>query len=119
MIRKIGELGWKPFHWIPTPSNSVKGVLEPAGFDHAKSLVTTLVYKSPTDTLDLHAQFLAFLVLCLGVVQPLPRPRSMQAPSGSRGPPRSISYRGSPSPWVAMRLRWISFVPMEMTHISE
>jgi len=49
-IRKIGELGWKPFHWIPIPSNSIKGVLEAAGLDHAKSLVTTLVYKSPTDT---------------------------------------------------------------------
>jgi ABC-type branched-subunit amino acid transport system substrate-binding protein len=49
VIRKIGELGWKPFNWIPIPSNSIKGVLEPAGFDHAKGLVTTLAYKAATD----------------------------------------------------------------------
>jgi ABC-type branched-subunit amino acid transport system substrate-binding protein len=49
VIRKIGELGWKPFNWIPIPSNSIKGVLEPAGLDHAKGIVSTIAYKSATD----------------------------------------------------------------------
>lgn len=48
-IRKIGELGWKPFNWIAAPANSIKGVLEPAGLDHSKGLITTLVYKSASD----------------------------------------------------------------------
>jgi ABC-type branched-subunit amino acid transport system substrate-binding protein len=49
VIRKIGELGWKPFNWIVAPANSIKGVLEPAGIENAKGLVTTLAYKSATD----------------------------------------------------------------------
>jgi ABC-type branched-subunit amino acid transport system substrate-binding protein len=49
VIRKIGELGWKPFNWIPIPSNSIKGVLEPAGLDHAKGIVSTMAYKSASD----------------------------------------------------------------------
>ncbi|WP_426442574.1 ABC transporter substrate-binding protein [Bradyrhizobium genosp. P] len=48
-IRKIGELGWKPFNWIVAPANSIKAVLEPAGVENAKGLVTTLAYKSPVD----------------------------------------------------------------------
>jgi ABC-type branched-subunit amino acid transport system substrate-binding protein len=49
IIRKIGELGWKPFNWIVAPANSIKAVLEPAGIENAKGLVTTLAYKSATD----------------------------------------------------------------------
>jgi ABC-type branched-subunit amino acid transport system substrate-binding protein len=48
-IRKIAELGWKPFNWIVAPANSIKGVLEPAGVENARGLVTTLAYKSATD----------------------------------------------------------------------
>jgi ABC-type branched-subunit amino acid transport system substrate-binding protein len=49
VIRKIGELGWKPFNWIVAPANSIKGVLEPAGIENAKGLATILAYKSGTD----------------------------------------------------------------------
>jgi len=49
VIRKIGEIGWKPFNWIVAPANSIKGVLEPAGIENAKGIVTTLAYKSATD----------------------------------------------------------------------
>jgi hypothetical protein len=43
------SVGWKPFNWIVAPANSIKGVLEPAGIENAKGLVTTLAYKSATD----------------------------------------------------------------------
>jgi hypothetical protein len=43
--------------------------------------------------------------------------RSFLLPVISESP--SCHQRGNPRPWVAIRLRWISFVPMEITHISE
>src|ERR1700753_2276584 len=48
VIKKIGELGWKPFNWISIPSHSINGDLEPSFLDHSKGLVSTLAYKSAT-----------------------------------------------------------------------
>ena len=49
-IRKVAELGWKPVHILNNVSNSVGGVLQPAGFENAKGVLSTQYYKDPTDT---------------------------------------------------------------------
>lgn len=49
VIRKIGELGWKPVVMIPQSSGSVGAVLKPAGLDNAEGVLTWLSYKDPTD----------------------------------------------------------------------
>ncbi|GGC74746.1 ABC transporter substrate-binding protein [Chelatococcus reniformis] len=48
-VRKIHELGWKPLVILPSISNSVAGVLEPAGLEAAVGVVTTSPYKTPSD----------------------------------------------------------------------
>ncbi len=48
-IRKIGELGWKPLTYISAISTSLKTVLEPAGLEHSKGLITALAVKRPDD----------------------------------------------------------------------
>jgi branched-chain amino acid transport system substrate-binding protein len=48
-IRKIAELGWKPVHVLNNVSNSVGGVLQPAGFENAKGALSTQYTKDPTD----------------------------------------------------------------------
>ena len=48
-IRKIAELGWKPVHVLNNVSNSVGGVLQPAGFENAKGVLSTQYTKDPTD----------------------------------------------------------------------
>jgi ABC-type branched-subunit amino acid transport system substrate-binding protein len=48
-VRKIAELGWKPFNYVVSPASSIKGVLEPAGIENSKGLMTTLAYKTATD----------------------------------------------------------------------
>jgi branched-chain amino acid transport system substrate-binding protein len=48
-IRKIAEIGWKPFHILNSVSASVGAVLKPAGFENAKDIVTTAWGKDPTD----------------------------------------------------------------------
>lgn len=49
VIRKTGELGWKPVLMIPQSSGSVGAVLKPAGIDNAEGVLTWLSYKDPTD----------------------------------------------------------------------
>jgi branched-chain amino acid transport system substrate-binding protein len=39
-IRRVAELGWKPEHIIPTVSESVAAVLEPAGLQNAEGLLS-------------------------------------------------------------------------------
>jgi hypothetical protein len=46
-IRKVGELGWKPF--LGNVSTSVATVLRPAGLDNAKGIISTAYLKDPTD----------------------------------------------------------------------
>jgi branched-chain amino acid transport system substrate-binding protein len=48
-IRKVAELGWKPVHLLNNVSNSVGGVLKPAGFENAKGVLSTSYTKDPTD----------------------------------------------------------------------
>lgn len=48
-IRKVAESGWKPLHIVNNVSQSVGGVLKPAGFENAKGILSTAYTKDPTD----------------------------------------------------------------------
>lgn len=48
-IRKAVETGWKPQIYIPTSATSVAAVLQPAGLDNAKGVLSASAYKNPTD----------------------------------------------------------------------
>ena len=50
-IRKAADIGWKPLQIVYNASTSVKRVLEPAGLDNAKGLVSGSYMKNPTDPL--------------------------------------------------------------------
>jgi branched-chain amino acid transport system substrate-binding protein len=48
-LRKVKELNWAPLQLLASPTNSVKGVLEPAGFETAQGLITTQFTKQAGD----------------------------------------------------------------------
>ena len=48
-IRKAGELGWKPAHYLNNVSTSIGTVIKPAGFEHAQGIYTAYYLKDPTD----------------------------------------------------------------------
>jgi branched-chain amino acid transport system substrate-binding protein len=48
-IRKIGEIGWKPVHFLASISNSVAAVIKPAGLEHAQGIISNTYMKDPTD----------------------------------------------------------------------
>jgi branched-chain amino acid transport system substrate-binding protein len=49
-IKKIAEIGWKPpLHLLNNVSQSVGGVLQPAGVENAKGVISTAYMKDPTD----------------------------------------------------------------------
>jgi branched-chain amino acid transport system substrate-binding protein len=48
-IKKIAEIGWKPLHILNNVSQSVGGVLRPAGLENAKDILSTAYMKDPTD----------------------------------------------------------------------
>jgi branched-chain amino acid transport system substrate-binding protein len=48
-IRKVGEIGWKPLHFLTEVSISVSSVIKPAGVEHALGIITAGYYKDPTD----------------------------------------------------------------------
>lgn len=48
-IRKAGELGWKPLHFVNNNSAGVDAFIKPAGFQHAQGLVTAQYRKDPVD----------------------------------------------------------------------
>jgi branched-chain amino acid transport system substrate-binding protein len=48
-IKKVAELGWKPVHIVNNVSASVGGVLNPAGLDNSKGVLSTAYLKDPTD----------------------------------------------------------------------
>ncbi len=48
-IKKIAEIGWKPLHIVNNVSASVGGVLNPAGLDNSKGVLSTAYLKDPTD----------------------------------------------------------------------
>ena len=49
VIRKVGELGWKPTHYLTNVSASVSAVLQPAGLDKATGIISATYFKDPTD----------------------------------------------------------------------
>lgn len=48
-LRKATDMGWKPLTILPTVSNSVSAVLEPAGLENSVGVVTGLYLKDPND----------------------------------------------------------------------
>jgi ABC-type branched-subunit amino acid transport system substrate-binding protein len=48
-IRKAADLNWKPLHFVTTTANSIGGALEPAGLDKSTGLLTSLIWKLPSD----------------------------------------------------------------------
>src|SRR5471030_1065433 len=48
-IRKAGDLGWKPVHYLNDVSASVVSTLKPAGFDNSQGIITAAYLKDPTD----------------------------------------------------------------------
>lgn len=48
-IRKAASMGWKPLIILPSVSNSVSAVLEPAGLENSVGVVTGLYLKDPND----------------------------------------------------------------------
>jgi branched-chain amino acid transport system substrate-binding protein len=48
-IRKAFDLGWKPMHIISNVSIARASVLQPAGLDKAKGLMTAAYFKDPAD----------------------------------------------------------------------
>ena len=48
-IRKIAALGWKPMHFIGTPSSSVSAVLAVAGLEASEGVISSMYIKDPTN----------------------------------------------------------------------
>src|SRR5882762_4772423 len=48
-LRKVKETGWTPLQFLASPTNSVKTVLEPAGFENAQGIITTQFPKQAGD----------------------------------------------------------------------
>jgi branched-chain amino acid transport system substrate-binding protein len=48
-IRKAGDIGWKPAHYLTNVSASVAAVMKPAGFDNSQGIFTAAYLKDPTD----------------------------------------------------------------------
>jgi len=48
-IKKAAEIGWKPLHLLNNVSQSVGGVLKPAGLDNSKGLLSSYYLKDATD----------------------------------------------------------------------
>jgi branched-chain amino acid transport system substrate-binding protein len=48
-LRKVKEMGWTPQQFLASPTNSVKTVLEPAGFETAQGIMTTQFTKQAGD----------------------------------------------------------------------
>lgn len=48
-LRKVRELGWQPQQILASPTNSVEGVMKPAGFENAQGVLTTQFTKQAGD----------------------------------------------------------------------
>jgi ABC-type branched-subunit amino acid transport system substrate-binding protein len=64
-IKKAAELNWKPLYFVVSVSSSIKSVLEPAGIENSKGLITAIAAKIPSDPRWADAEdmkeFLAFM----------------------------------------------------------
>ena len=49
VIRKLGEIGWKPVHYLNNIATSIGAVLVPAGLDNATGILSTIYLKDTTD----------------------------------------------------------------------
>src|SRR6266566_4179988 len=50
VIRRIAEIGWKPEHIIPTVSESVTAVMQPAGLQNSEGILSVGYYLEGDDT---------------------------------------------------------------------
>src|ERR1700760_3254196 len=48
-IKKVGEIDWKPLHFLNNVSASVGSVLKPAGFENAQGIVSAAYQKDASD----------------------------------------------------------------------
>ncbi len=48
-IKKVAELGWKPFLFSITSAASVGSVIKPAGFENAQGVISASYAKDATD----------------------------------------------------------------------
>ena len=48
-IRKAGEIGWKPLHFLVYFSQSIAAVVQPAGLETAIGIISATFVKDPTD----------------------------------------------------------------------
>ncbi len=48
-IKKIGELGWHPVHFLANVSASIGGVMKPAGYENDQGILSTAYLKDPKD----------------------------------------------------------------------
>jgi branched-chain amino acid transport system substrate-binding protein len=48
-IRRVAEMGWKPLFLLSNVSTSVSAILEPAGLENAKGVVSSVFMKDTTD----------------------------------------------------------------------
>jgi branched-chain amino acid transport system substrate-binding protein len=48
-IKKAGEIGWKPMHFLNNVSASVGTVMKPAGFENSQGIISSNYMKDPTD----------------------------------------------------------------------
>jgi branched-chain amino acid transport system substrate-binding protein len=48
-IKKNGELGWKPLHFLNNVSASIGSVITPAGKENAQGIISSAYLKDPTD----------------------------------------------------------------------
>lgn len=48
-IKKVAEIGWHPVHLLNNVSQSVGGVLKPAGLENSKGILSTYYLKDSTD----------------------------------------------------------------------
>jgi branched-chain amino acid transport system substrate-binding protein len=48
-IKKIGEIGWKPLHFLNNVSVSIGSVMKPSGFDNDQGIISANYIKDPSD----------------------------------------------------------------------
>jgi branched-chain amino acid transport system substrate-binding protein len=48
-IKEAAEIGWKPTHFLTNVSNSISAVLQPAGLEASKGLISSFYLKDPDD----------------------------------------------------------------------
>jgi branched-chain amino acid transport system substrate-binding protein len=48
-IKKMGEIEWKPMHFLNNVSISIGAVMKPAGFENGQGIISSIYLKDPTD----------------------------------------------------------------------